>query len=614
MSVRSRRKKMLTRYLIIGAVVVAVFGTAIFFLVRAVNKIFGEKPVPGTEANPTEMVAIPTATPIPWDPAGVPVINHIIASSEILTVGYEPVAGATGYEINYRSEEGDWEQVVTQDTTCFIPINSGFTYHVKVRSVGPEDSFGPFSGEGVVSAEAVRPVVRIEGQNSHSVKLAWPLTREGADYLVYYRTVGEEDWHQIESKDAFISIGGLRTDTQYEVMVDARKEDFATLQSEVLQFTPEVTPDYGDPFLNVYAFLKVGGESKSVPYTAEKGCLGVNCWAQLDTSLYTDVALGTIDCALPGGTPMVITADEEGHYVCERMNNRYSIHVTGTVNGEEKQGWVLANAMFVDLAMIYPASNQYSIQYDRTNAYSSLFSCGGDGKEVDVKSDHDTRFNPLYVKNGEESLKVKGYNEIADITGKALPNYGPKEQMPAVWDVAITLLTAQKNALDKGYCLLIYEAYRPNATSKKVYNAMTGNGYFREEAVNKNLKDDKGNDKKMTLANGYLVGKNYTEAYFIANNSSHNRGIALDLTIMKYDSVDVLGEEVEMQTKMHTLDYRCDMTYNTKEAGDLYNIMTTGTGLAPLVAKQEWWHFELGRENISLFPLIKDYIYANYKI
>ncbi len=605
MSVRSRRKKMAVRYLIIGTIAVAVFGTGIFFLVRAVNKIFGEKPVPGTEPMPTGTVIV-TPTPIPWDPDGVAEINHIIATSEVLTVGYEQVAGASGYEVSYRSEEGEWEKLVTQDTTCFIPINSGFTYHVKVRSIGTADAFGPFSGEGIVSAEAVRPVVRVESGNSHTATFAWPLTREGADYIFHYREAGETDWHVIPTAEAKITIGGLAVGRQYEAMVDARKEDFATLSSEIMQFTPEAQENFGDPFKNVYAFLKVGDEYKSVAYTAPEGCLGLRCWAQFTTSLYTDVALGTIDCEVPGGTEMIITADEDGNYVCERLNNRYSIHVSMTVKEEKKEGWVLANAMFVDLAMLYPASNPYSIQYNRTNAYSSLFTCGGNGMEVDVKSKDETRYDPLRAKDGKESLKATGYNEIKEVTGKALPNYGPKDQMPAVWDVAITLLTAQKNALGKGYCLLIYEAYRPNSTSKKVYSAMTGNGYFREEI------EDKDKKIKRTLANGFL-DKNYTEAYFIANNSRHNQGIALDLTIMKYDSLEKLGEEVEMQTKMHTLDYRCDMTYNGEGAKVLYAIMTEGTGLVPLVAKQEWWHFELDKDP-AMFPCIKDYVFANYKI
>ena len=84
MSVRSRRKKKIIRYSIIGFAIAAVTAVCIFFLVRFTIGIFGEKPVNG----PAEVSSTPrpTPTPEPWDPNGVPQINHIIATSEILTV------------------------------------------------------------------------------------------------------------------------------------------------------------------------------------------------------------------------------------------------------------------------------------------------------------------------------------------------------------------------------------------------------------------------------------------------------------------------------------------------------------------------------------------------
>lgn len=596
---------------IVAAVVVATIIVVLFAIF--VNRVFGERAVKPTESvSPT---VTPTATPEPWDANGVPEIKHIVPTAEILTLAFDKVKGAGSYEINIRSEAGEWQQIMSADTECRIPINSGFTYHVKVRSVSRTGEFGPFSGEAVVSAEAVNPVIKVNMKNDTSITFSWPLTREGASYVFSYKPSDEAEWSDIESDKAEITIGGLMKGKDYDFQVAAVKEDFATLRSEVLT-EQSGGQDYGDPFLNAYGILRVGGETKSVPYTAENGCLGINCWAQYKSILYSDVVLDRIICELPGGTPMVITPDEEGRYVSGQLNNKYSVHVTATINGEQKEGWTLANRLFVDLAMIFPQTNQYSIHYNRTNAYSSLFTCGGSAKKVDLKSKEETRYSPLQAKDGPESLKVDGFNEIKDITGKALTNYGPKEQMPAVWDMALQLLIAQRNALANGRCLLIYEAYRPNATSKKVYSAMTSLGYFRQEVYAKSGElvdpENKKDEATRTLANGFL-NKNYTEAYFIANNSNHNRGVALDLTLMAYTSTETLGEEVEMQTKMHTLDYRCDMTYNNSEAKLLSTIMTKNTGLVPLRAKQEWWHFELNGD-IAVFPCIKEYVYANYQI
>ena len=601
MSVRERKRKKLIRSLIYGSIALVITSVLIVLLVHKVSKIFGEKPV--SDADKTKKTVFNTPTTEPWDPNGIPNIEHIIASSEVLSVHYEKVKGVGSYEIDYRSEAGEWQQADSKETSCQIPINSGFTYHVRIRSVSPTGQFGPYSEEAVVSAEAVIPVIKAVKKTSYNITFSWPLTRENATYVFQYRPKGETEWHEFPLEKPEIVVGGLRKGEIYEAVVAAYKDGFATLRSEVTEFTPGGT-GYADPFYCVNAFVKVGTETKSVTYTAEQGCLGVHCWAQFETPLCSDVDLSEELLKLPGGTAMTIVKDADGNYICEKDGNRFSIYVNATVNDEQKEGWVLGNALFVDLAMIYPDSNPYSVHYDRTNAYSSLFTCGGNGKKVDLKSEDKTRYNPLKAKNGKESLTVSGFNRIKDVTGKALPNYGPREQMPAVLDVALALLTAQRNALDKGYALLIYESYRPNSTSKKVYAAMTENKYFKEE-----IEKDK---KKLTLANGFL-DKNYTEAYFIANNSNHNKGIALDLTMRKFASVDELGKEVEMQTKMHTLDYRCDMTYNNNYANTLYSIMTTNTGLVPLVAKQEWWHFELTKDPLQ-FPCVKEYIFANYKI
>ena len=90
-------------------------------------------------------------------------------------------------------------------------------------------------------------------------------------------------------------------------------------------------------------------------------------------------------------------------------------------------------------------------------------------------------------------------------------------------------------------------------------------------------------------------------------------GIAVDLTIIAFDDIDKEGAELVMQSKMHTLDFRCNMSYNNDNANLLYEIMTTGSGLQPLSNKAEWWHFELIMD-AKLYPQIKTYIYADYEI
>ena len=438
---------------------------------------------------------------------------------------------------------------------------------------------------------------------------------ETMQYMLRYKPSDATEWMGVSNEN---TIGALIAGKQYDAELIVYYENSVPYVSEIIRFTPEGN-GFGDPFKNACAILQVNGESRTVSYTKPEGCLGVNAWMEFDEGLYTSADLTEKVRDLVGGTAMRITEDENGQYVCSLGANRYAVHVTvvGVVNGEAdnsdvKDGWVLGNAILVDLAMIFPSESPYSIQYDRTNSYSSIFTCGGDPLQIDADSPEETRYDPLRTADGATSLVTGGRNVIDDVTGQALPNYGASTQMPAVWDLALQLLTAQRNALEKGCCLLIYESYRPNSTSKAVYKAMKAYGYFRTEISVMMDVDGKEQEKKLTLANGFLDMK-LAEENYIAIDSNHNKGIALDLTIRRYDTISDLGAEVEMQTKMHALDYRSNMDYNTEEAKLLYSIMTEGTGLIPLRRQQEWWHFELNK-NVEDFPCITQYVFADYEL
>ena len=460
--------------------------------------------------------------------------------------------------------------------------------------------------------EPITPVLTIGDVTKATAAFTLAGAPEGMEYLFRYKPSEATEWQEIPTTETAIGIGALTAGVQYDAEIVVQRESGEVYVSETVRFTPE-GDGYGDPFRNACGTLRVGEETKAVTYTRPEGCLGVNCWMEFDSALYTSAELAEKLRDIPGGTAMVISADESGQYVYSYPDRRYAVHVTirDAADGEVKEGWVLGNALLVDLAMIFPADNPYSVKYNRTNAYASIFTCGGNAQQIDADSAEETRFDPLRVADDATSLATGGYNIIGGVTGETLPKYGPKEQAPAVFDVAIQLLTAQRNALSEGYCLLIYESYRPNSTSKAVYKAMKEYGYFREEIP---VVDADGNvlEKKLTLANGFL-DKTYTEANFIAIDSNHNKGIALDLTIQRYDTLEQLGAEAVMQTKMHTLDFRGNMDYNTEEANKLYSIMTEGTGLIPLRGKQEWWHFELNK-NVEDFPCIKNYVFADYEV
>ena len=626
------------RYTLAITVAVAILAVAVALLVKGVKELFrnndpgqggdtvtvtgGVTPTgePTKEPEVTEP-AEPTATPelsptqdarAQWDGNAKPTILTLSAAGEEIVVELTEVPGASSYVAELRKGEDDRQLVAISGTAGVLTVAAGETYTVRVQAIGPNGESGAYSDESTVTVDPIKPQLTLSGLTRLTASFTLAGAGEGGEYVLRYKQTDATDWCELVTTETSVGVGALVAGKQYEAELAIRGAVQNEYVSERVQFVPEGV-GYGDPFLNAGGIIRVGEEKKPVQYTAPAGCLGINCWMEFDEGLYTSSELTEKVRDLAGGTAMQISADENGQYVCILADNRYAVHVTAADPAVEaqKDGWVLGNAILVDLAMIFPQTNVYSIHYNRTNATASVFTCGGDAMKIDADSPEETRYDPLRVADAATSLATTGYNIIGGVTGEALPNYGSPEQIPAVWDLAIQLLTAQRNALAKGTCLLIYESYRPNSTSKFVYKAMKEYGYFREEIPSTIVEEGK-EPKMLTLANGFL-DKTYTEANFIAVDSNHNKGIALDLTICQYNTLDELGDELEMQTKMHTLDFRGNMDYNTEAATQLYEIMTEGTGLIPLRGRQEWWHFELNK-NIEDFPCIKDYVFADYTL
>lgn len=83
-----------------------------------------------------------------------------------------------------------------------------------------------------------------------------------------------------------------------------------------------------------------------------------------------------------------------------------------------------------------------------------------------------------------------------------------------------------------------------------------------------------------------MTGGRYHLGSFLARNgSTHNLGIAMDLTLVDVDT----GEELQMQTAMHDLSCYAVLARNNQAAELLADYMM-GAGFAPLTS--EWWHFQ----------------------
>lgn len=401
-------------------------------------------------------------------------------------------------------------------------------------------------------------------------------------------------------------VTGLSPNSLYDVMV---LEEDGTVVSENTVRT--ALSGYCDPFKavdSVFTFSirdeATGAvieklDNRTVTISAEDGCLGTECRTVLTSPLYNDALFSEKLKDIPVSTVVFISADENNNYCYLKEDGTYSVHVTAEDGSE---GWLNARRLMVDMKHIFtPDNGIYGIAINRTNAYSSIFTTGGDANAVDHNENQVTRFNAISSNNPSEFMNTDGYNLIEGITDIPLPNFGSKDQLPVIWDLAVELKQCQKNALENGYTLLIYEGYRPAATSRAVEGNLSKLGYLAIPVNGTNL------------AQGFLTDQSYGVSFYIAKKSRHNRGVATDLTLMGFNSPDELGEEIHMQTKMHTLDFRCNMHYNNWQADLLTDIMIGhGSNLEYLKVRSEWWHFQLKSDRKDLYPLIGDYTYMDF--
>ena len=194
-----------------------------------------------------------------------------------------------------------------------------------------------------------------------------------------------------------------------------------------------------------------------------------------------------------------------------------------------------------------------------------------------------------YIANADKSLYKAANTSIADVTGKNLYGFSKKYNakigkntyyVPLLYPVAKQLQGAYNIAKKDGYNLKIYDTYRPNDVTKYV------NSKFRS------LYNSNSNVKK--LVDYDKNGSYWGPGWFLANNvSTHNKGIALDLTL-----TDKNNNELKAQTTMHMLDTRSTVKYNNSMANKLRSIMTS-QGFETL--ESEWWHFQ--ENNYSSSPI-----------
>ena len=219
-------------------------------------------------------------------------------------------------------------------------------------------------------------------------------------------------------------------------------------------------------------------------------------------------------------------------------------------------------------------------------------------------------YSSLYMVHEFEIPKVtavvtKGYEKVKMQNGQYL--------VPLLYPTAKKLAEAARIALNEGYQLKIYDAFRPQAATVQIYDLTEKmlkeelpkkpytNKYTLEQLKlpepKKETDPETKEEKEVPLTYAdVMTTEEYTLNYFLAKGGSmHNLGLALDLTMVDLGT----GKEVKMQTSMHDLSHYSVIYKNNNAAKKLNEIMTAA-GFGGLVS--EWWHFQDNEARNTINP------------
>lgn len=272
--------------------------------------------------------------------------------------------------------------------------------------------------------------------------------------------------------------------------------------------------------------------TEEVSFWSSVSTLYSTVWPVQDLTLYENPGKGDRLASIPGGSALCVL-EEEGDWFRVRYGEEY--------------GWVDSRFCMINL----PEYLGDHCSYDISNSYDSLFAVHG--------------------------------TPIQDVTHQVLPGYeNIREEdgtflVPYLYPCAKKLLAAAQAAQEDSLRLKIYEAFRPRRATRFCYD--TAERLLSGPAV----AEDGG---QTTLYRLMTDNGRFSLGSFLARTvSSHNRGIALDLTLERMDG----SGELEMQSGIHDLSWYAATDRDNVNAKLLASYMT-GAGMNGL--SSEWWHFQ----------------------
>ena len=213
-------------------------GTPYYFVVTAVN-------AGGESAESAERSATPTSTPPPPAPTGV----RAEAGDNTVTVSWDAVAGATSYNIYYRTAAGVTKTNGTPITGATSPrivtgLTNGTTYYFVVTAVNANgesaESF-EVSGKPVAAPPPSAPTGVGAAAGNGQATVSWSAVTGATSYNIYYGTgagVTKTNGTPITGATSPRIVTGLTNGTTYYFVVTAANANGESTESSEVSARP----------------------------------------------------------------------------------------------------------------------------------------------------------------------------------------------------------------------------------------------------------------------------------------------------------------------------------------------------------------------------------------
>ena len=407
---------------------------------------------------------------------------------------------------------------------------------------------------------APEPEISDDGNNCYT--LSWD-AQECDGYVVELKK--DSDWETVAELSAEYTKEKKSDDVTYET---GRLDPFST-------YTFRVTAKDGRESL----------ESEELNIETRESALYATVWTTRDMAVFKNASGNEQLTTAPTLSAYSVLGEENGRFL---------------VKTDEGEGYIDSNYCMINL----PDYIGGLCRYDITNSYSSIY-CAHNyaipsvtgtvitGYE-NVLLDDDTFVVPLLYPTAKK-LIVGAENARADgYVIKINDSFRPYVATRYIYDETMKCLDYMVPGYE--YSRVNVEDYRAGASTGTI--GLSGLTRYEPQIEYASEGDTVGTEvidpnvvtySRSMLSDGYNLG-----AFLAANGSTHNLGIAMDMTLETID-----GEELAMQSHMHDLSYHSVPGANNANANLLKNYMVpAGFGMI----NSEWWHFQDNETRSAIRP------------